>query len=68
MTTSEYALVDTNVLVYAADKTSPFHQIYRNKPVESLNTESYPKLPWAEMGKERCWLSRFLFIRLNSRR
>jgi predicted nucleic acid-binding protein len=26
MITSEYALVDTNVLVYAADKTSPFHQ------------------------------------------
>ena len=26
MITSEYALVDTNVLVYAADKISPFHQ------------------------------------------
>jgi toxin-antitoxin system PIN domain toxin len=26
MITSEYALVDTNVLVYAADKTCPFHQ------------------------------------------
>jgi toxin-antitoxin system PIN domain toxin len=26
MITSEYALVDTNVLVYAADRTSPFHQ------------------------------------------
>jgi predicted nucleic acid-binding protein len=25
MTTSETALVDTNVLVYAADATSPFH-------------------------------------------
>jgi toxin-antitoxin system PIN domain toxin len=36
MTTSEYALVDTNVLVYAADKTSPFHQsakILRDKGV-----------------------------------
>ena len=36
MITSEYALVDTNVLVYAADKTSPFHQsakILRDKGV-----------------------------------
>jgi len=37
MITSEYALIDTNVLVYAADKTSPFHQpakILRNKGVD----------------------------------
>ena len=26
MTTSELAMVDTNVLVYAADQTSPFHE------------------------------------------
>lgn len=26
MITSETALIDTNVLVYAADGTSPFHQ------------------------------------------
>jgi len=30
MTTSEISLLDTNVLVYAADVTSPFHQDSRD--------------------------------------
>jgi len=29
MTTSETSLLDTNVLVYAADETSPFHPAAR---------------------------------------
>jgi hypothetical protein len=32
MTTSETSLLDTNVLVYTADETSPFHP---NDPIEA---------------------------------
>jgi predicted nucleic acid-binding protein len=39
MTTSEISLLDTNVLVYAADETSPFHQASRNLRDRGLRGE-----------------------------
>ena len=39
MTTSEISLLDTNVLVYAADETSPFHQASRSLRDKGLRGE-----------------------------
>jgi predicted nucleic acid-binding protein len=39
MTTSEIGLLDTNVLVYAADETSPFHEASRNLIDKGLRGE-----------------------------
>ena len=40
MITSEVALLDTNVLVYAADETSPFHQTARVLREKGLKGEA----------------------------
>ena len=40
MTTSEAALLDTNVLVYAADETSTFHEAAKLLRDEGLEGES----------------------------
>ena len=39
MTTSEISLLDTNVLVYASDETSPFHQASKNLRERGLKGE-----------------------------
>jgi len=39
MITSEISLVDTNVLVYAADETSPFHQVSKDLRDSGLRGE-----------------------------
>ena len=39
MTTSEHCLLDTNVLVYAADQSSPFHQASKTLREKGLRNE-----------------------------
>ncbi len=39
MTTSETCLLDTNILVYAADETSPFHQDAKELREKGMNGE-----------------------------
>jgi len=39
MIISDFCLIDTNVLVYAADETSPYHQASKNLRDKGLNNE-----------------------------
>jgi toxin-antitoxin system PIN domain toxin len=43
-------LVDANILLFAADKTSPFHAAAANWLTEQLNGPARVGLPWQSLG------------------